>query len=149
MHKIVTLCCLLLTLTAGCSKPAPTSNKLLLWHWMTDRNDTILQLAQQYKQETGIDITVQLFAPSDSYSQKVIAAAQANVLPDIYGILDKKSIVADFIQAGLVADLTPDMQANERQWESGLFDKALADKRFEAGNNYGVKPGIYGVPIDV
>ena len=33
--------------------------------------------------------------------------------------------------------------------QNSLFDKALADKRFDAGNIYGVKPGIYGVPIDV
>ena len=88
------------------------SNKIILWHWMTDRNDTFQKFAQQYKQETGIEVTVQLFAPSDSYSQKIIAAAQANVLPDIYGILDKKSIVADFIKAGLVADLTDAMEAD-------------------------------------
>jgi ABC-type glycerol-3-phosphate transport system substrate-binding protein len=139
----------MLVVLAGCSKPPEPSNKLLLWHWMTDRNDTFQKLAQQYKQETGIEVTVQLFAPSDSYSQKIIAAAQANVLPDIYGILDKKSIVADFIKAGLVADLTDAMNADAGSWKNSLFDKALADKRFDAGNSYGIKPGIYGVPIDV
>ena len=116
---------------------------------MTDRNDTFQKLAQQYKQETGIEVTVELFAPSDAYSQKIIAAAQANVLPDIYGILDKKSVVADFIKAGLVADLTADMNADSGSWKNSLFDKALADKRFDAGNINGVAPGIYGVPIDV
>jgi len=116
---------------------------------MTDRNDTFQKFAQEYQKETGIEVTVQLFAPSDSYSQKIIAAAQANVLPDIYGILDKKSIVADFIKAGLVTDLTDAMQADGGKWKESLFDKALADKRFDAGNIYGVTPGIYGVPIDV
>ena len=150
MRKFLTLCsCLFLGFLAGCSQPPKPSNKILLWHWMTDRNDTFEKLAQEYKQETGIEVTIQLFAPSDSYSQKIIAAAQANVLPDIYGILDKKSVVADFVKAGLVADLTPDMEADGGNWQNSLFDKALADKRFEAGNIYGVKPGIYGVPIDV
>ncbi len=150
MRKLIMLCsCFMLIVLAGCSQPPKPSNKIILWHWMTDRNDTFQKLAQQYKQETGIEVTIQLFAPSDSYSQKVIAAAQANVLPDIYGVLDKKSIVADFIKAGLVADLTDAMQADGASWESSLFDKALADKRFDAGNSYGVKPGIYGVPIDV
>jgi len=83
------------------------------------------------------------------YSQKVIAAAQANVLPDIYGILDKKSVVADFIKAGLVVDLTGAMDADGGSWKNSFFDKALADKRFDAGNIYEVTPGIYGVPIDV
>jgi len=116
---------------------------------MTDRNDTFQKLAQEYQKETGIEVVVQLFAPSDAYSQKIIAAAQANVLPDIYGILDKKSIVADFIKAGLVADLTDAMEADGGKWKDSLFDKALADRRFDAGNIYGVTPGIYGAPIDV
>ncbi len=150
MRKLLILCsCLIVVVLAGCSQAPQPSNKILLWHWMTDRNDTFQKLAQEYKQETQIDVSIQLFAPSDAYSQKIIAAAQANVLPDIYGILDKKSIVADFVKAGLVADLTESMNADGGKWKHSLFDKALADKRFEAGNIYGVKPGIYGVPIDV
>ena len=149
-QKLLTLCsCLMLVIFAGCAKAPAPSNKLILWHWMTDRNDTFQKFAQEYQKNTGIEVVVQLFAPSDSYSQKVIAAAQANVLPDIYGILDKKSVVADFVKAGLVTDLTADMEANGGAWENSLFDKALADKRFDAGNIYGVPPGIYGVPIDV
>ncbi len=149
LRKLAVVCILLvITVIAGCSSPKP-SNKILLWHWMTDRHDTFLALAKQYANETGIDVDVQLFAPSESYSQKVIAAAQANILPDIYGILDKKAIVADFIKAGLVADLTPAMDAQGGQWKNSLFAKALADRQFDAGNSYGVTPGIYGVPIDV
>lgn len=150
MRKLVALSsCLMFVVLAGCSQPSKPSDKLILWHWMTDRNDTFQKFAQEYQQQTGIEVDVQLFAPSDSYSQKIIAAAQANVLPDIYGILDKKSIVAVFIKAGLVADLTDDMKADEGKWKNSLFDKALADKQFKAGNIYGVTPGIYGVPIDV
>ena len=142
--------CLIFFVLAGCSQsPLKPSNKILLWHWMTDRNDTFQKLAQEYQKETGIEVTIQLFAPSDSYSQKIIAAAQANVLPDIYGILDKKSIVADFIKAGLAADLSDAMEAQGAKWKDSLFDKALSDRRFDAGNIYGVTPGIYGVPIDV
>jgi ABC-type glycerol-3-phosphate transport system substrate-binding protein len=141
-------CCLILGLFAGCTQH-PSSNKIFLWHWMTDRNDALQKLAGQYNKETGIEVVVQLFAPSDAYSQKIIAAAQANVLPDIYGVLDKKSIVAAFIKAGLAADLTDAMEADGGKWKDSLFDKALGDKSFDAGNIYGVKPGIYGVPIDV
>ncbi|MDE2215099.1 MAG: extracellular solute-binding protein [Candidatus Omnitrophica bacterium] len=141
--------CIMLGALAGCSQPPRPSNKLVLWHWMTDRQSALQKLAQQYKQETGIDVDIQLFAPSEAYSQKIIAAAQADVLPDIYGILDKKSIVADFIKAGLVTDLTPAMEADGGRWKNSLFSKALADKSFWPGNIYGVPPGIYGVPIDV
>src|ERR1700690_3648957 len=105
MPRLSILCsCLILCLLAGCSQAPQPSNKIVLWHWMTDRNDTFQKLAQQYQQETGVEVSIQLFAPSDSYSQKIIAAAQGNALPDIYGILDKKSIVADFIKAGLATD---------------------------------------------
>jgi len=150
MRKLAVWCtCLILLSLTGCSKPPEPSNKIYLWHWMTDRNDTFQKLAQQYKEETGIEVSIQLFAPSDAYSQKIIAAGQSNVLPDIYGILDKKSVVADFIKAGLVLDLTDAMEADGGKWKDSLFDKALADKSFEVGNIYGVKPGIYGVPIDV
>ncbi len=150
MRKIFSLCCLItLILLAGCSQSQKPSNKILLWHWMTDRNDTFQALALQYQKATGIEVEIQLFAPSEQYSQKVIAAAQANILPDIYGVLDKKSVVADFIKAGLIADLTPAMEADGDKWKNILFDKALADRRFETGNIHGVKPGIYGVPIDV
>jgi len=140
---------MLLVSSSGCSHAPRQGNKILLWHWMTDCNDTFLTLAQQYRQETGVEVTVRLFAPSDSYSQMIIAAAQANVLPDIYGILNTKSIVADFIKARLVAELTQDMNVKGGAWANSLYDKALADKRFEEGNVYGVKKGIYGVPIDV
>ena len=151
MKRTLTMlvCCLVLALTAGCSNTPQPSNKILLWHWMTDRDETFKKLALEYQKQTGIEVTIELFAPSDAYSQKIIAAAQANVLPDIYGILDKKSIVGDFIKAGLVADLTDAFSADGGAWEKSLFDKALAVNRFEQGNIYGVKPGIYGVPVNV
>jgi ABC-type glycerol-3-phosphate transport system substrate-binding protein len=139
----------MLLVFAGCAKPPGPGNKIILWHWMTDCNDTFLKLAQQYRQQTGVEVDIRLFAPSDSYANMVIAAAQADVLPDIYGILNTKTIVADFIKAGLVADLTGEMNDHGAAWADSLFDKAMADKRFEAGNTYGVKSGIYGVPIDV
>jgi ABC-type glycerol-3-phosphate transport system substrate-binding protein len=116
---------------------------------MVDRDDTLKKLAKEYKDQTGIEVNVQLFAPSDAYSEKIMAAAQGNVLPDIYGILDKKSMFALFIKAGLVADLTANFNANQGAWIKSLFERAVADNRFEIGNIYGVKPGIYGVPIDV
>jgi raffinose/stachyose/melibiose transport system substrate-binding protein len=150
MRRMIALCLsLTLAFFTGCSKPPADPNKLLLWHWMTDRDDAFKKLAEEYKKQTGIEVTVQLFAPSDAYSQKVIAAAQANVLPDIYGVLDKKSIFADFIKAGLVSDLTDDFKADNGAWENSLSPKALAVNRFEEGNSYGIKPGIYGVPLDV
>lgn len=135
--------------SCSCNIIQKPSNKIVVWHWMTDRDITLKKLAAQYKQEFGVDVDIELFAPSDAYSQKIIASAQASVLPEIFGILDKKEILADFIKVNKVADLTADFAANDGAWEKNIFDKALATNRFEVGNIYGIKPGIYGVPIDV
>ena len=140
---------LVLFAIAGCGQSAAKTQTIVIWHWMTDRDKAFQALAQEYEQQTGIKVKFELYAPSDVYSQKIVAAAQARILPDIFGILDKKIVVASFIESGFVADLTPGFMANDAQWEKRLFPKALADKRFEEGNVYKIKPGIYGVPIDV
>ena len=151
MRKLVFwLCCATLAVSAfGCGQTRRPANEIEVWHWMTDRQEVLETLARQYEQQTGIKVKFELFAPSDAYIQKVIAAAQANVLPDIYGILDKKTILASFINTGYVADLSADFQADNGAWEKTLFAKALDNNRFLDGNVDQVKPGIYGVPLDV
>ncbi len=133
----------------GSQKAAPGTTTVTVWHWMTDRQDAFQKLAAQYEQQTGVKVAFELYAPSDAYSQKIVAAAQARVLPDIFGILDKKEIIASFIQSGFVADLTADFKAENGAWEKSLYEKALNVNRFDEGNIYKVTPGIYGVPIDV
>jgi ABC-type glycerol-3-phosphate transport system substrate-binding protein len=78
-----------------------------------------------------------------------VASAHAHVLPDVFGILDKKSTVGSFIKAGYVADLTEYFKADGQAWEKSFFQKALASNIFEPGNVDEVEPGIYGVPLDV
>ncbi|MDD3374282.1 MAG: extracellular solute-binding protein [Candidatus Omnitrophica bacterium] len=133
---------------AGCSQ-RNQANVVNVWHWMIDRQETFLELAQQYKEQTGIEVKFELYAPSETYSRKIIAAAQARVLPDIYGILGDKKKLASFINSGFVADLTKDFEGNGGAWEKSIFSKALDSNRFEEGNVYSVNSGIYGVPIDV
>jgi len=133
----------------GCARNPQTDNTLVVWHWMTDREPAFEVLAARYERATGIKVRFELYAPSDVYSQKIVAAAQARTLPDIYGILDKKKIFAAFIDSGFVADLTDYFKADEGRWGKSLFPKALAVNRFEKGNSFNVPPGIYGVPIDV
>ncbi len=133
----------------GCGQPKQDANTVTLWHWMTDRNDAFQALAAKYEEETGIKVQIDLYPPSDAYTQRIIASAQARVLPDIYGILDKKQVFASFIESGFVADLTEDFAANDGEWEKALFAKALDVNRFKEGNIYNIKPGIYGAPIDV
>jgi len=126
-----------------------SSNKVLVWHWLTDRQDTFLALAKEYKEKTGVDVVFELYAPSDIYSQKIRGAAYTKTLPDIYGILSEKKDFASFIKAGHVADLTPYMHENAYAWKDSFFSKALEVNLFLPGNAFGVKPGIYGVPLDV
>lgn len=143
-----------LVLTAGliftsCAKKEQDANTVTLWHWMTDRHASFQELAKRYHDLTGVTVKVDLFAPSDSYTQKITASTQAKILPDIFGILDTKQTLADYIKYGYVAEMTAQYMSDNAAWEKSMFKKALDGTRFEEGNSYGVKPGIYGVPIDV
>ncbi|MCX5692881.1 MAG: extracellular solute-binding protein [Candidatus Omnitrophica bacterium] len=120
-----------------------------VWHWMSDRENAFLELAKRYEIETGVRVNFELYAPSDAYTQKVRAAAQTNTLPDIFGILGEKRDFASFVKSDYVYDLTEDMDGENGAWKNKLFAKALAVNEFEQANSFGVKPGIYGVPIDV
>ncbi len=133
----------------GCARKAEKVTGIAVWHWMTDRQEAFNQLAEIYEKEKGIKINFELYAPSDAYTQKVMAAAQTNTLPDIFGILGEKRIFASFIKAGHVAGLTEDMDAKNGKWRDVFFSKALDVNRFLPGNQFGIEPGIYGVPIDV
>lgn len=143
---VFTLC---LVLGLGCAPKKREANTITLWHWMTDRQEAFEELARRYEEQTQIKVKIEVYAPSDAYSQKIIAAAQSKILPDIYGILDKKEIFASFIESGFVADLTEEFQKDNGQWEQSLFEKALNVNRFSEGNIQNIKPGIYGVPVDV
>lgn len=152
MNKIIAFGCLFFAMIISglaCKPSPPKTDRIVIWHWMTDRDKVFQELAVRYEQETGVKVIFELYAPSDVYAQKTISAAQAKILPDIYGILNKKSVVADFIKSGFVVDLTAAFKAEDAQWENSIFDKALAVNRFEENNVYQVAPGIYGVPIDV
>lgn len=120
-----------------------------IWHWMSDRDDTFLELGRRYQDETGVKINFELYAPSDAYTQKVRAAAQTSTLPDIFGILGEKRDFASFIKAGHVYDLTEHMEENKKAWENKLFRNAVAVNKFDRENSFGVTPGTYGVPLDV
>jgi len=132
----------------GRDKGAGTDT-VTVWHWMTDRNSAFRELTKRYEQQTGIKVKMDLFAPSDVYSKKVTASTQANILPDIFGILDTKNTFSSFVKYGYVADLTHEFEKDNSLWKNSLFEKALRSNIFEEGNSYGVKPGIYGVPLDV
>jgi ABC-type glycerol-3-phosphate transport system substrate-binding protein len=41
------------------------------------------------------------------------------------------------------------MNANEGDWKKSLFSSAVSVNEFSENNDFGVDPGIYGVPVDV
>src|SRR3989338_8094419 len=140
---------LLYWMFSGGGEKGAGADTVTVWHWMTDRDNAFQELTNRYERQTGTKVKINLFAPSDVYTKKITASTQANILPDIFGILDTKKTFADFIRYGYVADLTEEYQKNDAQWEKSIFDEALNSNRFEEGNAYGIKPGIYGVPLDV
>ena len=139
----------------GCGPSKPKEDKLVIWHWMTDRKDAFAELANKYTQESGLKVEFKLFFPPKIYSQKVIAAARAKTLPDIFGILGEKETLSAFIKAGHILNLSPymkeeiDSQKEIRlKWKDSFYPQTLKVVTFNEDNAYGVNAGIYAVPID-
>lgn len=130
-------------------KSVKGSKSLVVWHWMTDRDEAFQELARRYSAETGTDVQFQLYAPSDVYSQKVRVGAQTNSLPDIYGVLGDSRDQANFIEAGHVENLSPYLDAGAPAWKTYFYEEALNTAEFKAGNPFNIPPGVYGIPIDV
>lgn len=150
MRKFFTFTIILLVCFAliGCGKSRQeTGPTVTIWHWMSDRQDAFEQLAQKYKQEKEITIHFELF-PHSAYTQKINAAEAANDLPDLFGILGEKRVLASFAKEKKIEDLTPYMEAQNSSWKERFIDICLAVNIFKEDNIYAVKPGIYGVPID-
>ncbi len=137
---------------AGCAPSAKQDTSAIhVWHWMSDREEAFNELASLYEKETGQKIKLELFAPSEAYSQRVKASAQTGTLPDIYGVLGEKRDFASFIRSGYIANLSTALEevSDGSTWRGTLFDKALAVNEFEPGNEFGIEPGTYGIPLDV
>ena len=144
---------LLALCAAGCGPAVDrtSDNTVIVWHWMSDREDAFQELAQRFEAETQIKVKFELFAPSEAYAQRVKASAQTATLPDIYGVLGEKRDFASFINSGYVANLSDALDEKDaagQTWKSALFEKALSVNEFKAGNEFNVPPGIYGVPLD-
>lgn len=122
---------------------------IMIWHWMTDREDAFQELARRYKEQTGQSVQFQLYAPSDVYAQKVRVGAQTNSLPDVYGVLGDSRDLASFVEAGHVENLNEAFGSGPGSWKDRFYDEALNTTFFKEGNQYNVPAGYYGVPIDV
>ncbi|MFN0118565.1 MAG: extracellular solute-binding protein [Elusimicrobiota bacterium] len=125
------------------------SNAVVVWHWMTDREEAFNEITKRYKTETGKEVQFQLYAPSDLYSQKVEVGAQTNSLPEIYGILGDSSNLAKFVEAGHVENLSTQLEADQESWKNSFYPEAINTAYFKEGNQFNVPSGFYGIPIDV
>ncbi|MCK4519890.1 MAG: extracellular solute-binding protein [Candidatus Omnitrophica bacterium] len=150
--KLGLIVSLLIFSLTGCAPAKPKKDKLIVWHWMTDRRNAFDELAKRYKEATGQNVEFKLFFPPEIYAQKVIAAARAKTLPDIFGILGERKTLASFIKAGYILNLSPYMskggEEESQQWENSFYPQTLKIVTFSEKNNYSVSAGIYGVPID-
>ncbi|HEY3547311.1 MAG TPA: extracellular solute-binding protein [Propionicimonas sp.] len=134
--------------TGATGSAAPASDvTITMWHYFTDRADLLQKFADEYKQQTGVTVKVELISSGDTLGQKFQAAAQAKTLPDISaawtGIGDG---LAPYAKEGLIANLSGQLDA--APWKANLSDSEVAAVSFPSGNNYGVQPGPYLVPID-
>ena len=132
----------------SCSKQEATKDEdvVKIWHWMTDRQAAFEQLSKTYFEQTGVKVVFETYAPTDVYKNKITAAASGKLLPDIFNPISDKRELASYINAGYIADLTDAMNDG---WKDVFFEKSLVQNSFPEGNEWNVKPGIYGVPLDV
>jgi len=149
LSRLVAVLVCLLVLPSCRFGRAKADKTIVLWHWMSDRNEVLHQLAAKYKAQTGITVELLLYAPREVYVQKVREGAATKTLPDIFGILGEVYDVASFIQAGHVEDLTAALGEGEGSWKSAFFSAALETSRFKDGNVAKIAPGYYGIPLDV
>ncbi|MFA5369822.1 MAG: extracellular solute-binding protein [Candidatus Omnitrophota bacterium] len=152
MRFILILLTVVLSGIAGCAPSAVETKgaeRILVWHWMTDREEAFDELARRYKSLTGINVQFELYAPTDAYDEKIKGAAQTQTLPDIFGVLADKRVIASFINAGHILNLEPYMEQDNRKWENTFYETALNVNRFLDNNEFAVVPGVYAAPIDV
>ena len=138
---------LLVFLLSGCAKK-DEGKKIVIWHWMSDRQAAFEKLAKEYESETGIKVHFEALPSPAVYSQKIQAAAAAKSLPDLFGVLGGKKEFAYFIKGGYVENLTPYLEENHAQWKRKFIPIALNFNYFSQGNSYGVTSGYYAIPID-
>ncbi|MBU1852847.1 MAG: extracellular solute-binding protein [Candidatus Omnitrophica bacterium] len=120
---------------------------ITFWHWWTDRQSILEEFADQYEEETGVKVKFVLSSPSgDLYKNKLQAAALSSTLPDIIGVWGGGEFLARYINAGHISNLTDEM---EEGWKDRFFPEAIKRGSYQDGNQWGVIPGTYAVPLTV
>lgn len=124
---------------------------LTFWHYFTDgRKELLVDLAKEYQKVSGYKVDVQLFPGDQEVERKMEAAIQAGNAPDLYvgnGSGDPLKIEAKarWIKAGGMLNLRKYVTG---YWLKSYNPKLLGNISFGKGNQYGVEPGLYAVPLD-
>ncbi len=123
--------------------------KITFWHWWADQQDTLKRLAAEYEDETGIKVVFELIDGGE-YFKKIQASATARTLPDMIGLAGGGDVLARYINAGRILELTEELNRDTFKWRNTFFPRALEAFFYEENNIYKVKPNSYwGLPVSV
>ncbi|TDW24256.1 ABC transporter substrate-binding protein [Kribbella kalugense] len=131
--------------SSASSSSGKSSVTLNFWHYFTDRAELLQQFADQYHDQTGVTVKLQLI-PGDTLGQKFQAAAQAGRLPDVAaGWTGVGDGLAPYAKQGTILNLQAAMNDG---WSQRFYPAHLQAGSFQPGNSFGVPPGPYLVPLD-
>lgn len=123
--------------------------KLVFWHWWQDQQDMLKNLAAEYEEQTGVKIVFETVGGGE-YFKKIQASAAANTLPDIIGLAGGGDLLARYIRADRIYELTEELNKDTFAWRNTFFPRALDAFYYEKDNAYKVKDdSFWGLPISV
>ena len=130
--------------SVGSAKSTGKGKTIVFWHYLTDREQLLQQMADKYKKETGVTVKLTLLSP-DIEAQKFQASVQAHTLPDVVvSWAGPSDDLAPYAKQGIIYRLDKAM----KPWSNRFPAQMLAATSFQPGNTQGVQPGKYLVPLD-
>lgn len=137
---------LALTACSGGGGSPEEGETITFWHYFTDRTEVLQQLADQYKEETGVTVELEL-VPGDALGQKFQAAAQSDTLPDISaGWVGAGEVLAAYANDGSILNLSDVDGSGE--WFERFVPSTISGVSYAEDNPWDVDPGVYLVPFD-
>ncbi|MCD4814472.1 extracellular solute-binding protein [bacterium] len=119
-----------------------------VWHWWGDQQPMLKKMAADYEEESGVKVKMMLIG--SDYFKKLQASAAAKTLPDIIGLAGGGDLLARYINADRIYELTEELNKNNGEWRKTFFPRALEAFFYEAGNAYKVKDdSFWGIPLTV
>lgn len=143
---VVATAALALTACSGGGGSPENGETITFWHYFTDRTEVLQQLADQYQDETGVTVELEL-VPGDALGQKFQAAAQSDTLPDISaGWVGAGEVLAAYANDGQLLNLSEVDGSDE--WFERFVPSTITGVSYPDGNQWNVDPGVYLVPFD-